>query len=395
MNILMLTPAYGKGGAATTQHWTELGDHLSHHHKVTVTTSYPVDRRDERVPKGVKIVEVSSKNFSLFTDRHLREVIMWFRMSLKVALLPGRYDLVICVDTPRFATLIAGIRKWRDRSRIVMWVMDLPLEQVVRRTDAVAKPSLFAKISNRLFYHSLRIADHIVVIGNCMRELIAKRGVPRSRMNVIGPWSDDSTGRMRVAASAARIQNDLPDLFTVMYLGYAGAWHEFGTIINTISLVLDELPVQFVFVGSGPGIDQLAVAKGKHGWDRVWIRARVEKDQVASVACCGDIHLVSLKENMLGTCSPSKTYSSMAFERPVVFLGPESCQAAMDINEAQAGEVVGNKEELIAAIKKLFGDRELLKSYGRNARAAFLNKHSASVNLALWDAVLSEVKATH
>jgi|GEM_PF-1580318 len=395
MNILMLTTAYGKGGAATNQLWTELGDHLSHEHQVTVLTAYPVERRDEGTRQGVHIIPVAGKILPKIANRHLREVALWFCMAWRVIFLSGRYDLVICVDTPRFATLIAGIRKLKDRSRIVMWVMDLPLEQIVRRRDAVKRRSLTAKISNRLYYYSLQLADRIVVIGSCMRELLARRGVPQEKMVVIGPWAEDSTGIKRWDSSAARTEQGLPEWFTILYSGYAGAWHEFLPIVEAIPDLLEMLPLQFVFAGSGLGIDLVAAAKEKHGWDRVWIKERVSWEQYACFACCGDIHLVSLKENMLGTCSPSKTYSSMAFERPVVFLGPESCQAAMDIKEAQAGEVVGNKEELIAAIKKLFGDRQLLESYGRNAREAFLNKHSASVNLALWDAVLSEVKAGH
>jgi glycosyltransferase involved in cell wall biosynthesis len=389
MNILMLTPAYGKGGAATTQHWTELGEHLSKEHHVTVTSAYPIVSSSESTRSGVKIITVADKLLSKIRNRHLWEAMLWVCMAFHVFFLPGRYDLVICVDTPRFATLIAYLKKLMARSRIIIWVMDLPLEQVVRRGDAVKKRSLLAKVSNRLYYHSLKLSDRIVVIGSCMRDLLAGRGVPQQKISVIGPWSDDSTGQMRMGASDARQQNDLPDLFTVMYLGYAGAWHEFDPILAAIPEIIKSHPIQFVFIGLGPGIERVAAEKAKNCWDQVIIKDWVPRDMLRVLPSCGDIHLVSLKENMVGTCSPSKTYSSMAFERPVIFLGPPSCQAAIDIKKAQAGEVVGNKDELINAIKKLFADRELLKSYGKNSRDAFLNKHSASVNLALWDAVLS------
>ncbi len=393
MNILMLTPAYGKGGAATTQHWTELGEHLSKNHHVTVTSAYPIDRSSDCVRSGVQIITVGVNLLSKIRNRHLWEAALWFCMAFRVFFLPGRCDLVICVDTPRFATLIAYLKKLRDRSRIVMWVMDLPLEQVVRRGDAVKRPSLTAKIFNRIYYQSLKLADRVVVIGSCMRELVAKRGVSRAKLEVIGPWSDDSTGSMRMEASLARKQNDLPDLFTVMYLGYAGAWHEFDPIIAAIPDIIKRNPIQFIFIGLGPGIDRVAAEKDKNCWDQVIIKDWVPREMLQVLPSCGDIHLVSLKENMLGTCSPSKTYSSMAFERPLVFLGPASTQAAIDIKEAHVGEVVGNKEELIDAIKKLFSDRKMLESYGKNAHEAFLKKHSASVNLSRWDVILSKVKA--
>ncbi len=395
MNILMLTPAYGKGAAATTQHWTELADYLSLEHRVTILTAYPRSQGDILADHDLKIVPVGTKVLARIANRHLRELMLWICMFFKCCALPERFDLVICVDTPRFAVVIASIRKMRDRARIIVWVMDLPLEQVVRRGDTLQSRRLIAKAANRLYYYSLKLADMVVPVGTCLKDLMIQRGVNRYRIEVIRTWADDGMGEERVASSVARMENGLPDRFTVMYSGYAGAWHEFTPIIEAIPELLEYLSIQFVFAGSGPGIDSISTEKSKQNWDRVFIKGLVSQAQFSSFACCGDIHLTSLKENMLGTCSPSKTYAAMAHARPIIFLGPASCQAALDVRDAKAGEVVGNKEEFIAVINKLFEDRGLLETYGSNARRAFLEKHSASPGLIAWSELIDRMICPH
>jgi len=291
--------------------------------------------------------------------------------------------------------VIASIRKMRDRARIIVWVMDLPLEQVVRRGDAVQWRRLIAKAANRLYYYSLKLADMVVPVGTCMRDLLISRGVNRHQIKVIGNWADDGMGEEREASSVARRENELPDLFTVMYSGYAGAWHEFDPIIAAIPEVIENISMQFLFLGHGPGIDRVSEQKQKHRWSRVIIKNWVPRERLQLLPLCGDIHLTSLKENMLGTCSPSKTYAAMAHARPIIFLGPASCQAALDVRDAKAGEVVGNKEEFIAVINKLFEDRGLLETYGSNARRAFLEKHSASPGLIAWSELIDRMICPH
>ena len=393
MKILFFVPSYGKGGAATTQHWTELSEHLSKAHDVTVVTSSSASfvlSLNGRTEAGVALIKVGYRFLPQIANKHVREALLWFFMFLKSLTIPEKYDVVICVDTPRFSSFFALIRKIRDNSMAVMWAMDLTLEQVVKRS----KKSAFLKITqflNWLYYRSLSLCDKVVVLGGCMQELMHSRGINESRMEIIGPWQDDKVGNCAVNSSVARNAQGMPDLFTVTYRGFAGAWHDFDIILESIPDCLARYPIQFVFAGQGPGIDRVAIAKSQNDWERVLFEDLVPSAELGDIPYCGDVHLVSLKQNMLGTCVPSKAYGAMAYARTILFIGPQKCQVARDILLTDAGMVVQTKEDFIRAIGTLYCDRKSLENCNRNARAAFLKKHCSSVLFQQWDELLAGV----
>jgi len=135
----------------------------------------------------------------------------------------------------------------------------------------------------------------------------------------------------------------------------------------------------------------VASEKAKNEWEAVQIKGWVPRAELGSLPQCADIHLVSLKASMLGTCVPSKTYGALAYGRPVVFIGRKECQAAKDILEANAGRVVENADELVAAIEDFLSNPETLELCSYNARKAFLEKHCAQAVLKKWDELIEEI----
>jgi hypothetical protein len=345
MNILFLSSAYGKGGAATNQMWTELCEHLSGSHSVTVlTAAWNVATPAWREENGVQICSIGSWILPKIKNRHLWESVLWLLLCAKILGMKGGCDLVICVDTPRFSAVPGWLAKWKSPCRVVMWAMDLPLEQVVRRVGHAAKLSKITAVAlNWLCYQSLLLCDRIVVLGSCMDHVIESKGI--GSLYVIGAWADDTDVPKEISTEKARRQNGLPEKFTIAYFGYAGEWHDFEPILQAIPQLINNYPLQFFFAGVGPGIDQVALKKAKNGWEAVQIKGWVPRAELGSLPQCADLHLVSLKKSMLGTCVPSKTYGALAYGRPVIFIGPKECQAAQDVLEANAGRVVENADK--------------------------------------------------
>jgi colanic acid biosynthesis glycosyl transferase WcaI len=390
MKIVLLSSAYGKGGAATNQLWTELCEHFAGVHSVTVlTAAWHLATPEFRKENAVEILSIAAWGLPRIKNRHLWEAALWLLMAWKVLQLKEKFDLVICVDTPRFSVVPGWLAKWKCQGKLVAWVMDLPLEQVVRREKAEAKFSArIAATLNRLYFWSLLICDRVVVLGDCMRQVMKNHGIEKT--SVIGPWAEHPQPSMRVSPADARKENGYPEKFTIAYFGYAGEWHDFDAILKAIQKLTANRSVQFVFAGLGPGIDRVAAEKEKNGWEGVLVKGWVPRGELGSLPSCADLHLVSLKQKMLGTCVPSKTYGALAYGRPVIFLGPKECQAAMDILQADAGCVVQNAEELVAAVEAFVADPEKLEQASRNARKAFLEKHQASAVFKKWDELIEE-----
>jgi colanic acid biosynthesis glycosyl transferase WcaI len=391
MNILFLSSAYGKGGAATNQHWTELCEHFAGAHSVTVfKAGWNASPKEWREESGVRICCVGGSMLPKIKNRHIWGAALWLMMCAKVCLAGGKFDLVICVDSPRFSAVLGWLAKRRNSCKLLAWVMDLPLEQVVRREKNIGSlRSSMARAFNRLYYSTLKLCDRVVVLGDCMRKVMKKHGVCHT--NVIGPWAAHPQTLLEITPALARNQNGYPEKFTISYRGYAGDWHDFDAILEAIPRLTANSAVQFHFAGVGPGIDRVAAEKEINGWESVIIQGWVPRGELGSLPLCADLHLVSLKQKMLGTCVPSKTCGAIAYGRPVIFLGPKECQAAMDIIEADAGCVVQTADELVAAIESFLENPQMLAQSSHNARKAFLEKHQASAVFKKWDDLIKEV----
>ena len=389
MNILFLSSAYGKGGPATNQMWTELCEHFADSHSVSVlTAAWHVAAPAWREENGVQICSIGSWILPKIKNRHLWEGVLWLLLCTKILGMKGGCDLVICVDTPKFSVILGWLAKWKSHGKLLMWVMDLPLEQVVRRKKRAVRLSAFvASILNRLYYRSLSLCNRVVVLGSCMRKVCEENSAKVLR--VIGPWADDPK-IFNLSFSDARAENGFPEKFTIAYFGYAGDWHDFELILEAIPELINKYPLQFIFAGVGPGIDRVAAEKEKNCWGNVQIKGWVPRAELSSLPQCADLHLVSLKKSMLGTCVPSKTYGALAYGRPVVFIGPKECQAAQDILEANAGRVVENADKLVDAVEEFLANRDKLEICSRNARKAFLEKHCAQAVFRKWDQLLEE-----
>jgi colanic acid biosynthesis glycosyl transferase WcaI len=390
MNILLISSSYGKGAAATSQHWTELCEYFSAAHSISVFTAAGHSASPPfREENGVRIWSLGAWLLPKIKNRHMWEAALWLLMSLKALSSKGGFDLVICVDTPRFLTLIGWFYKVRFYSRVVAWVKDLPLEQVARRTKNQFFVN-FVAVFNNLSFRCLSLADRVVPIGECMERVLKSYGVPERKLCVIGDWAHDHT-LVPLLPSASRKEAGIPDLFSIMYLGFAAPWHDFDSIIQAIPKLVSRYPIQFFFIGNGPGIDRVAKAKVAEGWENVFVMGWIPREELLKLPMCGDIHIASLKRDMIGTCSPSKTYTSMAFARPTFFIGPTECQAAQDILEANAGRVVQNADELVTAVEDFLANPETLEFCSRNARKAFLEKHCAQAVFKKWDELIEEV----
>lgn len=389
MNILFLSSAYGKGGAATNQHWTELCEHLAAAHSVTVlTAAWHAATLEFREENGVRIRSVGAWFLPRIKNRHLWEAALWFLLGWRILGIKEKFDLVICVDTPRFLSLIGWSYKVRFQARVIAWVKDLPLEQVARRSNNRFIIYL-TNIINFLSFRCVALADRVVPIGDCMAGVLKSYGVSARKISVIGDWAHDHS-LVPLPPSNARKEACIPDLFTVMYLGFAAPWHDFDSIIEAIPKLISNHPVQFLFVGNGPGINRVSEAKVAGDWENVIVKGWIPREELQKLPMCGDLHMSSLKKNMLGTCSPSKTYTSMAFGRPTIFIGPQECQAAKDILNANAGRVVQNAGELVAAVEDFLANPEKLELCSYNARKAFLEKHCAQAVFRKWDDLIEE-----
>ena len=127
-----------------------------------------------------------------------------------------------------------------------------------------------------------------------------------------------------------------------------------------------------------------------------WITSP-ETNYVFSLALA-DIHLLTLKNEMVGVAVPSKLYGIMAAGKPVVMIGPEASESGCAIMEEEAGVVidpvrhVDRTSEMIANTLLFLEKRQdRCWQLGLNGRRAFTEHYNQNVGCGAWHKLFNEI----
>jgi colanic acid biosynthesis glycosyl transferase WcaI len=229
-----------------------------------------------------------------------------------------------------------------------------------------------------------------------MERHLLRDGLPGHRIVTIPNWADAS-----LIQSVDRRDNPFVQLqgldgrFVVMYSGNLGVVHEVETLLAVIRATRSIPTLCFCFIGDGAYMRHLRETAGLEGWDHVRFFPYQTKDELRFSLSAGHLHLVSLREEMVGLCVPSKIYGIMAAGRPVLYIGPGESEAAWVIRESKSGFIVqpGDWQRAADAIGRCSQDHNYCEQLGQAAREyAFRYAHRARATTRFWQ-VLREVAA--
>lgn len=233
--------------------------------------------------------------------------------------------------------------------------------------------SLIWKIGRKIENYTYRSADKIIVISDGFKRNILEKGVPEEKIVIIPNWVDTST-----VYPVDREDNILFERyhldrskFYVCYSGNIGHSQNLELLLETAKQLEEDLPnVCFVLIGEGAAKEELAkkIADGKIS--NIIMLPFQPYEDIAHVFSFGDVGLIISKPGIGGSSVPSKTWSIMAAERPVLASFDKESQLTNLIEDLQAGVTApaGDLEALLAAIKTLYRDKEAALKMGRIGR---------------------------
>ncbi len=153
----------------------------------------------------------------------------------------------------------------------------------------------------------------------------------------------------------------------------------------------DNEDIRFLFVGGGTRMKEVERFVSANRLTNVLLKPYQPESELSRSLSVGDVHYVSLRPGFEGLVVPSKAYGAMAAGRPVIYQGDDKGEIARMVRNERIGLVVapGNRKELLDGILGFHRDRAMTACVGDAARRALVEKHSASVGLALYREVLA------
>ena len=300
-------------------------------------------------------------------------------------------DLILAGSTPPTQGLLCGLvkkrlsKKYRRPVPFVYNLQDIFPDSLVN-AKMTRKGSLIWKLGRKIEDFSYRSADRIIVISEDFKRNIMEKGVPEEKITVIPNWVD--TDKVH---PIAREDNVLfkkyrldPEMYYICYSGNLGHSQNLQLLLEAAKVLETELPdVHFVLIGEGAAMEELVQKIQSEGIGNVTVLPFQPYEQIAHVFSLGDADLIISKPGIGGSSVPSKTWSILAAQRPVIASFDENSALAELINRENCGIVAnaGELEPLLRGIWKLYTDRDAgmqMGCCGRTYVTEYLSKEKCT-----------------
>lgn len=271
----------------------------------------------------------------------LKRFARYFVCDFKTYFLAKKYkaDVVFAVSTPPIQGMLAGKVAKKIDAKFVYNLQDIFPDSLVT-TGLTKKGSLLWKIGRKIEDYTYRNADKIIVISQSMKKNIMQKGVPEEKIELISNWID--TEKVKPVSKEANGLYDefgiAKDKFIVVYAGNFGAAQGADVVLRTAELLKDDADVQFVIFGGGAEFE--TAKEAAKGLPNVIINPLLPVERVPEVYSLGDVALITCKKDVGSSGMPSKTWSIMACNTPIIASFDTDSELSEILESAKAGTTV-------------------------------------------------------
>jgi colanic acid biosynthesis glycosyl transferase WcaI len=376
-SVLVLNRSYWPDAEATGQLLTELCEDLASQYQMTVIAG-----QTNQNPTGVRCRTWGAEEHNGVTIRrvpHLKlgkkflwarglNMLTYFAGAALGALFSRRPAAVVVETDPFLLPLLGRLLQVRHGCRLIVYLQDIYPDIAVATGTVRNRWSI--RLLRRCLFAVYRRADRVIVLGEDMRAILTKGGIPDDRITTVPNWAD--TGRIFPVRenNAFRRSEALDGQFVVMYSGNMGLCQNLDNILEAACLLRDRTDIQFLFVGDGVSKTRLEGRARERDLANVRFRPYQPQSQLAHSLSAADLHLVPLDARVTGCLVPSKLYGILAAGVPSLVVADDRCEASRVIRETNTGKIVtpDDPEQLAETIAWCAANRNELKQMGHRAR---------------------------
>ena len=382
MRIIILNQFFYPDHSATSQLMTELAESLVESgHEITAISGRGLyggggNLTAKQRYEGVSIERAWSTRFGKKSAAgRLADYLSFYVGATWKLLTIRRHDIVLALTTPPLISLVALLAARVRGMRLVALIQDV-YPDVAVALGALKSTSPLTRLLERLNRFTLRGADRIIVLSECMRDrILSKAGADAgARIDIIHNWADGEwLTPLDRRKNPFAIEHDLAGKFVVLFSGNLGRVNDFDTVLDAALVLRDRKDILFLFIGDGDRAPSIKAFADVHKLGNIRLLPYQPKQMTRYSITAGDAALVTLSQGLAGLSVPSKTYALLAAGRPVLFVGDTNSETAAIVADNECGAVFkpGESERLAALVAEWSQDRQLVRECGRKARSVF------------------------
>lgn len=256
-------------------------------------------------------------------------------------------DIVYSSSTPPTQGMLSALvakklsKKYGRKVPFVYNLQDIFPDSLVN-VGMTKKGSILWRIGSLIENYTYNNADRIIVISEGFKRNIMDKGVTEEKITVVSNWVDlDSVHPIR------REDNSLFDelgidrnRFIVLYAGNLGEAQGAEVILDAAKALSGEKNIQFVVFGGGAKYLDFKNRVKKENLDNVFVTDLQPQERVPEVYSMGNVALITCKPGTGNSGMPSKTWSIMACNTPIIASFDTESDLATILNNSGSGACV-------------------------------------------------------
>lgn len=292
-------------------------------------------------------------------------------------------DVVFANSTPPTQGWIAGKVAKKLKVPFVYSLQDIFPESLVN-AGMTKEGSLIWKIGRRVENKTYTNATRIITISDGFKKNLTNKDVDPQKVIVIPNWIDTSA-----VYDVPRSDNKIikkykldPGKFYICYSGNVGHSQNLELLVEVAEELSEtEKLIEFVIIGEGAAKEQLKQMIEDKRIKNIHMLPFQPYEDIAHVFSLGDVGLIISKAGIGGSSVPSKTWSIMAAERPILVSFDKNSELSDLVNGIGCGLTCSPEdvESFIDAVIQLKENPELVTTMGKKGRKYLQDNLSKSV----------------
>lgn len=349
--LLVLNQYYRPGVEATANLLAELCEFLAEEFDVTVVTGRLHDQGlpAQEMLDGVRVLRTRSTSYERSRlHRRAANYVTYLADSLIRGLSSDKPDLVVCMtDPPVVGDLGLLIAR---RFGVPLLVVSQDVFPEIATELGRLENRLLVGLLRRLVREYLVRADHVVAIGDRMRDRLVDKGASPDRVSVIPNWVDTRRITPRPRDNEWARENGLVDGFVVMHSGNVGHAQNLDLLVVASTYLRDITALRVPIIGFGARHADVQALAGRLEADAVSFLAYQPREMLSESLSSADLHYVGLAPGLSGFVVPSRLYGILAAGRPVVVAADADSETARLVTDVGCGIVVPpDRPDLVAS----------------------------------------------
>lgn len=284
-------------------------------------------------------------------------------------------DLVISIVPFTSSILLGWFLKLRYKSKLWVHVQDFEFDAALQ-TGVSNKGKGIYSFLFKLEKWLLSKANVSSTISDSMLTRLGTK--TKSEKFFLPNWIDENNINPETAIQHKYFTSNKKH---ILYSGNIGDKQDWNTFIQFCK-DLDDSKYEVIIVGDGAKKAWLVEQIKKI--NIVSFYPPVEYEELSSLLCSADLHVLFQKSNVIDTVMPSKILGMMASGKPSLVLGSEHSEVRTIFRNSNAGLFFNNySKSLISKLDRLMNDPLECKKMGEDARNFVISKFSKEYVLAI------------